>query len=146
MSRTASLSGTLGCSEFDSAALADASSIAAQGNQVYDLSRFVNAAHPLPPGCNVRIVGVAPGATLVGLKVFGNATATFASHFVQAIDRAVAIDHVDVINESFGANVYPDAANDPVSLADAAAVRAGVTVVASSGDAGRTSTIGRPCR
>jgi Subtilase family len=125
-------------------ALGDAASIAAQGNQVYDLSQFVSAVHPLPPGCNIRIKGVAPGVSLVGLKVFGNNTATFASHFVQAIDRAVTVDHVDVINESFGANIYPDAANDPVSLADAAAVQAGVTVVASSGDAGRTSTIGRP--
>jgi hypothetical protein len=125
-------------------AFGDAASIAAQGSQVYDLSRLVNAAHPLPPGCNVRIEGVAPGASLVGLKVFGSATATFASHFVQAIERAVTVDHVDVINESFGANIYPDPGTDPVSLADSAAVQAGVTVVASSGDAGLTSTIGRP--
>jgi len=125
-------------------AFGDAASIAAQGNQVYDLSRFVNAAHPLPAGCNIRIEGVAPGASLVGLKVFGNATSTFASHFIQAIDWAVDVDHVDVINESFGTNIYPDAGSDPVSLADAAAVQAGVTVLASSGDAGLTSTIGRP--
>jgi hypothetical protein len=125
-------------------AFGDAASIAAQGSQVYDLSRFVNPAHPLPAGCNIRIEGVAPGASLVGLKVFGAATATFASHFIQAIDRAVTVDHVDVINESFGANIYPDPGSDPVSLADAAAVQAGVTVVASSGDAGLASTIGRP--
>ena len=125
-------------------AFGDAASIAAQGNQVYDLSRFVNAAHPLPPGCNIRVEGVAPGVSLVGLKVFGNATSTFASHFIQAIDWAVTVDHVDVINESFGTNVYPDPGNDPVSLADTAAVQAGVTVLASSGDAGPTSTIGRP--
>jgi Subtilase family len=125
-------------------AFGDAASIAAQGNQVYDLSRFVNPAHPLPAGCNIRIEGVAPGASLVGLKVFGSATATFASHFIQAIDWAVTVDHVDVINESFGLNIYPDPGTDPVSLADTAAVQAGVTVLASSGDAGRTSTIGRP--
>ena len=32
----------------------DASSIAAQGNTVYDLSKFVNAAHPLPPDATSR--------------------------------------------------------------------------------------------
>ena len=45
----------------------DASAIAAQGTVVHDLSDFVNQAHPLPHGCNIRVVGVAPGASLVGL-------------------------------------------------------------------------------
>ena len=125
-------------------AFGDAASIAAQGSQVYDLSRFVNPAHPLPPGCTIKIKGVAPGAELVGLKTFGNNTVPFASLFLQAIDWAVNVDNVDVINESFGANVYPDKANDPIALADTAAVAAGVTVVVSSGDAGITSTIGTP--
>ena len=44
-------------------AFGDASSIAAQGVVVHDLSQFVNQAHPLPPGCNIRVVGVAPGAS-----------------------------------------------------------------------------------
>src|SRR5262249_24764465 len=52
-------------------AFGDASAIAAQGQVVYDLSQAVNPAHPLPPGCNVRIRGVAPGASLVALKAFG---------------------------------------------------------------------------
>ena len=51
-------------------AFGDASSIAAQGREVYDLSAFVNPSHPLPPGCNIRVLGMAPGASLVGLKVF----------------------------------------------------------------------------
>src|SRR5262249_47730633 len=34
-------------------AFGDASSIAAQGRQVYDISNFVNPAHPLPPGSTI---------------------------------------------------------------------------------------------
>lgn len=122
-------------------AFGDAASIAAQGNQVYDLSTFVNPAHPLPPGCNIRIEGMAPGANLVALKVFGTGGA-FDSTVIQAIDWAVEHDHVNVINESFGANPFPDDLNDPVQIANANAVAAGITVVASSGDAGFTNTIG----
>ncbi len=125
-------------------AFGDASSIAAQGNQVYDLSTFVSPAHPLPPGCTIRIKGVAPGVSLVGLKVFGTNTVPFSSLFLQAIDRAVNVDKVDVINESFGANPYPDRANDPIALANTAATLAGVTVVASTGDAGTNNTVGTP--
>ena len=125
-------------------AFGDAGSIAAQGNQTYDLSQIVNPAHPLPPGCNIKIKGVAPGVNLVGLKTFGEHTQAFNSYFLQAIEYAVSVDHVNVINESFGGNVYPDKANDPIALANTAAVAAGVTVVVSSGDAGLTNTIGTP--
>jgi hypothetical protein len=122
-------------------AFGDAASIAAQGSQVYDLSGFVSPAHPLPPGCNIRIKGMAPGANLVALKVFGQGGA-FDSTIIQAIDWAVERDHVNVINESFGANPFPDDRNDPIQIANANAVAAGITVVASSGDAGFTNTIG----
>lgn len=130
-------------------AFGDASSIAAQdmpnGHPLtFDISQFVNPAHPLPSPCNIRIRGMAPGASLVGLKVFSNLGYTTTSSFVQAIEWAVVHDDVDVINESFGGNPYPDTANDPISLANAAAVRAGVTVVVSTGDAGTAGTLGSP--
>jgi hypothetical protein len=126
-------------------AFGDAASIAAQGTQTYDLSQVVNPAHPLPAGCTIRVKGVAPGVEMSAFKVFGNADAVpLTSYFLQAMQRAVTVDHVDVINQSFGANTYPDRANDPISLADQAAVRAGVTVVVSTGDAGPTNTIGSP--
>ena len=124
-------------------AFGDASSIAAQGRQTYDLSQFVNPAHPLPPGCNIRIRGMAPGASLIGLKVFGNSNSAPTSRFIQAIEYAVT-DGADVLNESFGGNPFPDTGDDPISLADNAAIAAGVTVVASSGDASPTNTIGSP--
>jgi hypothetical protein len=128
---------------FGGEAFLDASSIAAQGNGVYDLSRFVDPSHPLPAGCDVKIVGAAPGATVYALKIFAQNNSTTGSGFVQAISYAVA-SGVKVINESFGSNPLPDTASDIVKAADDAAVAAGVTVVVSSGDAGITSTIGSP--
>jgi subtilisin family serine protease len=125
-------------------AFGDASDIAAQGRQTYDLSQFVNPAHALPPGCTITVRGVAPGASLVGLKVFGNANTAPTSRFIQAIDYAVNVAGVDVLNQSFGANPFPDTENDPIALADEAAVAAGVTVVASTGDAGTNGTQGSP--
>ncbi len=127
----------------------DASSIAAQDTPngqalTYDISKFVSTAHPLPSPCNIRVRGMAPGASLVGLKVFSALGYTSTSGFVQAIDYAVVQGGVDVLNESFGGNSYPDLAQDPTSLANAAAVQAGVTVVVSSGDAGTAGTLGSP--
>jgi hypothetical protein len=129
-------------------AFGDASSIAAQDMPngkplLFDISKYVVPAHPLPSPCQIRIRGMAPGASLVGLNVFSSLGFTSTSNFVQAIEWAVTHD-VDVINESFGGNPYPDNDNDPVSLADAAAIRAGVTVVVSTGDAGTAGTLGSP--
>jgi len=125
-------------------AFLDAGAIASQGTQVYDLAKFVNPKHPLPPHCNIRIKGVAPGASLAVMNVSGPNAGFFDSTLVQAIEWAVNVDKVNILNESFGGNVFPDKANDPVSIANDNAVVAGITVVASSGDAGPTNTIGAP--
>ena len=125
-------------------AFLDAGTIASQGNQTYDLSGFVNPAHPLPAGCNIKIEGVAPGASLAVLNVAGSNAGFFNSQIIQAIEWAVLHDHVNVLNESIGANPIPNTENDPVALADQAAVAAGVTVVSSSGDSGPFNNIGSP--
>ena len=44
---------------------------------------------------------MAPGASLIGLKVFGISNSAFSSYFIQAIDYAVTTG-ADVLNESFG--------------------------------------------
>lgn len=124
-------------------AFGDASAMIAQGRQVYDVSKFVNPSHALPAGCNIRIKGIAPGASLVALKAGANLFPN--SAILQSIDYAVTVSHVDVLNESFGSNVVPDSsAHDTISLFNDMAVAAGVTVTVSSGDAGVTGTVGTP--
>ncbi|WP_028808927.1 S8 family peptidase [Streptomyces sp. 351MFTsu5.1] len=118
-------------------AFGDASAIAAQGSRTYDLSTQLPYAG-LPKGCTFRVRGFAPGVQLMDLRV-----SFTASSVVRAVQYAVE-HHADVINESFGSNLYPDPATDPERLADDAAVAAGVTVVSGSGDSGPSGTVGSP--
>ena len=125
-------------------AFIDSSSIAAQGSQSYDISNY--GALPLSEPCYVKVEGVAPGANLVGLIAFTGESG-FNSTILQAIDYAtLTVDHVNVLNESFGANLFPDdtASFDLIKQADDQATAAGTTVTVSSGDAGVTNTTGSP--
>ena len=121
----------------------DASAIAAQGREVYDVSHF--SALPLNRPCDIRIEGVAPGVNLIGLVAFGASNVAPDSSILEAIDYAITTAHVNVLNESFGINNYPDdggSSLDLIAQANDQAVAAGITVVEASGDAGVTSTTG----
>lgn len=116
----------------------DASSIAAQGNVTYDASLAGGG------DCKFRVLGAAPGASLVALKAFPDSLAATTTALLDAINYAVTTDHVNVLNESFGYNPLPDTMTDVIRMADEAAVRAGTVVSMSTGDAGPTSTVGSP--
>src|ERR1700759_309088 len=123
-------------------AFGDASMIAAQGNETYDLSDWNNPAYPLPKGCDLKVEGLAPGASLIGLKAGGEFLAN--SAILQSIDYSIT-HGANVINESFGANVYSDNnARDTIQLFNDAAVKHGITVPVSTGDAGVSGTQGSP--
>ncbi len=127
----------------------DASSIAAQGGVLYQYSKELPYSG-MPDTCYFKLVGDAPGASLVDTNTIdtpesidNDPSRLSESEALAQIDAAVLKAHADVINESYGYSNSPGsyiihyAAND-------AAVDAGVTVVASSGDSGDQGTVSSP--
>ena len=85
--------------------------------------------------------GIAPGAHVVVLRVLDGRGRGHISDVIAAIDYAVAQRealNIRVINLSIAAAVYESYETDPLTLAAARAVRAGMTVVAAAGNNGRS--------
>jgi hypothetical protein len=125
----------------------DASSIAAQGTVIYQYSGALpNATVPIPAGCTFDIKGDAPDASLVDLSdtPYDPSEQTLAQ-VVSGVDNAVSNDGAEVISESFGVPYVPGTPDATYfESVDNAAVAAGVTVVASSGDQGDSGTVNAP--
>jgi Peptidase inhibitor I9 len=135
--------GTKGPSGAGGEAFGDANTMVGQGLHVYNVQHFSTQGLTVP--CNIKIEGVAPGASIEGLRVFGFSNSTTTSAFLDAINFATVVHPANVINESFGENGFPDSdTTDAVKTFDNAAVALGITVVVSTGDSSPSSTIGSP--
>ena len=120
----------------------DDSVMAAQGRNVYDLADYT--VHHLSQPCRIRLEGIAPQVNLTAYKVYANNDFTTTSAFLQAIDYAVDVDHVNVLNEEAGSFPMPDTSADLIKTANANAMAAGVTITVPSYDSGLTNTIWSP--
>src|SRR6266550_3559095 len=100
------------------------------------------AGDPTGPGGRT---GVAPKANLTAYKVFDSSGSGDESTVIEGLEAAVSVDNphrADVVNMSLSGPPTPD---DPLEQASAAAVKAGVVVVAAAGNDGPgESTVGSP--
>ena len=84
--------------------------------------------------------GVAPGASLIDLRVLDANGMSNDSVVIAALDRAVALKakyNIRVINLSLGRPIYESYKLDPICNAVAAAWKSGIVVVVAAGNLGR---------
>jgi serine protease AprX len=87
--------------------------------------------------------GVAPGAHLVNVRVLGANGAGLTSDVIAGIDWVIANRaryNIRVINLSLGHSVMESASTDPLCAAVERAFKAGIVVVASAGNRGKTDS------
>jgi len=127
-------------------AFGDVSSIVAQGNTTYNLDQEINPDFATAGGtCAVKVLGVAPGADVDVMKVFGSNNASFTSVILQGIDWAIQHDHADILSISIGFGGLPtSAAEQPLTAILENAMHHGTVVVASTGDSSPSNTEGSP--
>ena len=90
--------------------------------------------------------GIAPGAHLVDIRVLGADGTGLTSDVIAGIDWVIAnwkTYNIRIINLSLGHAVMESSDTDPLCLAVKRAVDAGIVVIASSGNRGKTDT-GQP--
>jgi hypothetical protein len=126
-------------------AFGDVSSLVAQGNTTYNLNQQINPAFAGSGSCDVKVLGVAPGADVDLMKVFGSSNVSFTSVTMQGIDWAIQHDHANILSISFGFPGLPTSASQQAMTAILAnAMADGTTVVASTGDSSPSNTEGSP--
>jgi len=123
-------------------AFGDVSSLVAQGSTTYNLDQEVNPDFAPSGGtCDVKVLGVAPGATVDVMKVFGDTNSSFTSVIMQGIDWAIQNDHPNILSISIGFFGLPSAAAEqPLTAILENAIANGTVVVASTGDASPSNT------
>lgn len=127
-------------------AFGDVGSLVAQGNTTYNLDKQINPAFATSGGtCDVKVLGVAPGADVDVMKVFGSSNSSFTSVILQGIDWAIQHDHANILSISLGFGGLPSSASQqPLTAILQNAMADGTTVVASTGDSSPSNTEGSP--
>jgi serine protease AprX len=96
-------------------------------------------------GYQYQYSGVAPGATIINLRVLDASGGGTDSAVIAAIERAIQLKgqyNIRVINLSLGRGVYETFANDPLDQAVEKAYQAGIVVVVAAGNKGRDNSMG----
>lgn len=91
---------------------------------------------------NLYSGGIAPGARLVSVRVLGDDGFGWTSDVIAGIEWAIAnrdLYHIRIINLSLGHPVMEPSATDPLDQAVLQATSAGIVVIASAGNAGKTA-------
>ena len=127
----------------------DASSIGGQGTVTYDFAKELPHSK-LPVGCTFKIVGIAPGASLIDTGYFGQGNSRrdgapeTESQQIAGLDRAAARG-ASVVSESYGYGAIPGQTNyNSIAAANDELVASGITVVESAGDSGVGGTVEAP--
>lgn len=92
-----------------------------------------------------RFRGIAPGASIINLKVLDANGSGSDSSVIAAIERSIALKNVyniRVINLSLGRPVFESYTEDPLCQAVERAWQAGIVVVVAAGNFGRENTYG----
>jgi len=96
-------------------------------------------------GYAANYAGVAPGVSLINLRVLDANGAGTDAQVIAAIQTAIALKNVyniRVINMSLGRPVFESYTLDPVDQAVEAAWKAGIVVVVAAGNSGRDNSLG----
>ena len=122
----------------------DVSTMAAQGTVTYTYASQLPFSN-IPANCSFRIVGDAPGASILTTGQFTDSNSQGQivapeSQVIAGLQQAVN-EGVNVVSESYGFGPMPGANSDLIIPANVAMVEAGVVVVESSGDSGSDGTV-----
>jgi hypothetical protein len=125
----------------------DVSTIGAQGTVTYTYASQLPYSK-ISSRCTFRIVGDAPGASILSTGYFVNTNSAGEvvapeSQVIAGLQQAVTAG-ANVVSESYGYGALPGANDDLLEPTNDAMVKAGVVVVESAGDSGSSGTVEAP--